>query len=337
MSKDGLYAIVTGSASGLGAATANILAQGGGRIVINYSNSKADAEATAEACRKAGLTFVEFPIEDFGVPASAARIAPVVQRIVTTLRHGGSVGVHCNQSIGRSGLLASCVLVALEFDRRTAIVAAVLAGFLSFNTIYASTQSSDAVCTVIFLAGLLAFANGRARGQIGWFVLAGALLGLAPQFRPNLVMLPLALGGAYLIAAVGGGMEFVILAAASSRLIGWRIRLGAMVAAGAVALVAVALTFPSCFNDPHSIVDPLVRDVWLANVKQARPLSVILRLRPLAALPIVMPLLRKASARSPGSSISGFAMSSRSRGSRSFPSLNDRGVTVPSNSTAATR
>src|SRR5262245_38874337 len=54
MSKDGLCVIVTGSASGLGAATAGILAQGGARIVVNYSNSKNEAEATAEACRKAG-------------------------------------------------------------------------------------------------------------------------------------------------------------------------------------------------------------------------------------------------------------------------------------------
>src|SRR5262249_46308661 len=40
MSKDGLCAIVTGSASGLEAATAAILAEGGGKIVVNYSNSK---------------------------------------------------------------------------------------------------------------------------------------------------------------------------------------------------------------------------------------------------------------------------------------------------------
>ena len=54
MSKDGLYAIVTGSASGLGAATAAILASGGGKIVVNYSNSKKEAEETADLCRKAG-------------------------------------------------------------------------------------------------------------------------------------------------------------------------------------------------------------------------------------------------------------------------------------------
>lgn len=58
MAKDGLCAIVTGSASGLGAATAEILARGGARLVINYSSSKNEAEATAEACRKAGAAEV---------------------------------------------------------------------------------------------------------------------------------------------------------------------------------------------------------------------------------------------------------------------------------------
>jgi 3-oxoacyl-[acyl-carrier protein] reductase len=58
MSKDGLCAIVTGSASGLGAATAAILAKGGARIVVNYSSSKTEAEATADLCRKAGAEVV---------------------------------------------------------------------------------------------------------------------------------------------------------------------------------------------------------------------------------------------------------------------------------------
>ena len=54
MSKDGLCAVITGSASGLGAATAAILAKGGARIVINYSSSQKEAEQTADLCRTAG-------------------------------------------------------------------------------------------------------------------------------------------------------------------------------------------------------------------------------------------------------------------------------------------
>src|SRR4029453_16014216 len=58
MSKDGLCAIVTGSASGLAAATSAILAKGGAKIVVNYSSSKAEAEATADLCRSAGAEVV---------------------------------------------------------------------------------------------------------------------------------------------------------------------------------------------------------------------------------------------------------------------------------------
>jgi 3-oxoacyl-[acyl-carrier protein] reductase len=54
MSKDGLCVIVTGSASGLGAATAAILARNGARIVINYASSQKEAEETADLCRTAG-------------------------------------------------------------------------------------------------------------------------------------------------------------------------------------------------------------------------------------------------------------------------------------------
>lgn len=54
MSKDGLCVIVTGSASGLGAATAAILAKDGARIVVNYSSSQKEAENTADLCRTAG-------------------------------------------------------------------------------------------------------------------------------------------------------------------------------------------------------------------------------------------------------------------------------------------
>ena len=54
MSKDGLCAIVTGSASGLGAATAAILAKGGARIVVNYSSSQKEAEADRRSLPQGG-------------------------------------------------------------------------------------------------------------------------------------------------------------------------------------------------------------------------------------------------------------------------------------------
>lgn len=58
MSKDGLCVVVTGSASGLGAATVLRLAKDGARLVINYASSAKEAEATAALCREAGAAEV---------------------------------------------------------------------------------------------------------------------------------------------------------------------------------------------------------------------------------------------------------------------------------------
>jgi hypothetical protein len=84
--------------------------------------------------------------------------------------------------------------VALEWtNQRTAIVAAAITGLFSFNTIYASTQSSDAVCTVIFMSALVVFVAARRLDSSPAFAVAGLLTGLAPQFRPNLILVPLLL------------------------------------------------------------------------------------------------------------------------------------------------
>ncbi|MEO8558873.1 MAG: SDR family oxidoreductase [Rhodospirillales bacterium] len=54
MAKDKKVAIVTGSATGLGAAAAKMLAEQGWAVVINYTKSKAEAEETEAACRELG-------------------------------------------------------------------------------------------------------------------------------------------------------------------------------------------------------------------------------------------------------------------------------------------
>ena len=73
MSGTGLCAIVTGSASGLGAATAAMLAGSGARIVINYASSKKEAEATADICRAAGAEVVVVQ-GDVSIDADCKRI-----------------------------------------------------------------------------------------------------------------------------------------------------------------------------------------------------------------------------------------------------------------------
>lgn len=54
MGSDRKVAIVTGSATGLGAAAALMLAEKGWNVVINYTKSLKEAQETEAACRKAG-------------------------------------------------------------------------------------------------------------------------------------------------------------------------------------------------------------------------------------------------------------------------------------------
>ena len=74
--------------------------------------------------------------------------------------------------------------------QRTAVLASAIVGVFSFNTVYASTQVSDTISTVMFLAALLGFARGYRTGSLGSFALSGLLMGIVPQFRPNMVIFP---------------------------------------------------------------------------------------------------------------------------------------------------
>jgi len=82
---------------------------------------------------------------------------------------------------------------------RIAALAAWITAIFSFNTVYASTQSSDAICTVLFLLSLLCFVRGHTRSSLAAFAAAGALSGIVPQFRPNMILLPVIVIAGYLL------------------------------------------------------------------------------------------------------------------------------------------
>jgi len=67
----------------------------------------------AQECAENGLLFISFPIEDRSLPAHAGGFAVLVDQLVAHLRNCRSVVVHCRAGIGRSSLIAACVLVNL--------------------------------------------------------------------------------------------------------------------------------------------------------------------------------------------------------------------------------
>ena len=61
--------------------------------------------------RSQGMEFLSFPIPDRDVPASEPELGRLLERIGQRLSSGKNVLMHCRQGIGRSGLVAACLLV----------------------------------------------------------------------------------------------------------------------------------------------------------------------------------------------------------------------------------
>jgi protein-tyrosine phosphatase len=64
-----------------------------------------------QAAESQGIGFISFPIPDRGIPASREAAMSAIGRVATQLNAGKNVALHCRQSIGRSGLIATALLV----------------------------------------------------------------------------------------------------------------------------------------------------------------------------------------------------------------------------------
>ncbi|MGH6794851.1 MAG: protein-tyrosine phosphatase family protein [Methylocella sp.] len=71
-------------------------------------------------CRDASMEFISFPLPDRGVPSTTCKTRAFAAAIVTRLNEGKAVALHCRAGIGRSSLIAACVLVLLGMTPATA-------------------------------------------------------------------------------------------------------------------------------------------------------------------------------------------------------------------------
>jgi protein-tyrosine phosphatase len=70
-----------------------------------------DLRTEATEARKQGLEFFSFPIPDRQVPRSEEQLAETLDKVTGMLSAGKNVVLHCRQGIGRSGLVAACLLI----------------------------------------------------------------------------------------------------------------------------------------------------------------------------------------------------------------------------------
>jgi protein-tyrosine phosphatase len=73
-----------------------------------------------QLCEEIGLRFIAFPITDLSVPSSNQATLELLSELENLLSSGKNVGIHCRQGIGRSGLIASSLLVAAGLEAHEA-------------------------------------------------------------------------------------------------------------------------------------------------------------------------------------------------------------------------
>jgi len=62
-------------------------------------------------CEANGIEYLSFPIKDRSVPESPAHTVQFVRNLHLQLLGGQNMVIHCRAGIGRSGLMAACLLV----------------------------------------------------------------------------------------------------------------------------------------------------------------------------------------------------------------------------------
>ena len=87
---------------------------GAGVIVSALTLGEVAELALAEeqsCCAARGLIFYSFPIDDRSVPVSLSKFNEFLGSLNSELQKGSAIAIHCRAGIGRSSLIAACLLI----------------------------------------------------------------------------------------------------------------------------------------------------------------------------------------------------------------------------------
>ena len=162
------------------------------------------------------------------------------------------------RSVGRAALAGALGALSMQIGLET------LPAVLALPTIFAFA----------FTFGGAAYAPAVRGFALGLGIASVAeLVGLSPAGQRSVPAIDqfsiLQATGAVLTCAA-----FLACAALAKRIAGPKARFAFVAAAGAAVLATLYAAFPGAFVDPMAHVDPLLAKVWLANVREAKPLFV---------------------------------------------------------------
>jgi protein-tyrosine phosphatase len=79
-----------------------------------------DLQDEAKICQEQQIEYISYPIDDRRTPASSAATLELIKRILEKLKQGKGVAIHCRMGIGRSALIAACVVVSQGLEVKAA-------------------------------------------------------------------------------------------------------------------------------------------------------------------------------------------------------------------------
>jgi hypothetical protein len=147
-----------------------------------------------------------------------------------------------------------------------------------------------------FLPLLVVYEGAAVRERLIWFAI-GAFAAFpfcfAATIAPTRYFISTcdAYSSVHLLAALLVAVGYMALALAANRLGGFQRRLIAAIAAGGVTLLSVIVVAPHCIGDPLAGLDPLLRELWLSHVVEAKPLSAIVEKNPSVVAVTAVPVL----------------------------------------------
>jgi protein-tyrosine phosphatase len=66
-------------------------------------------------CSKHQLEYINFPIVDRSIPEKGNKIDSLIDKLFQKTQTGNSVVIHCRMGIGRSSIIAGCILLKAGF------------------------------------------------------------------------------------------------------------------------------------------------------------------------------------------------------------------------------
>lgn len=79
-------------------------------LLENHEIKRFGLEQEGALCDRHGIHFTHFPITDSQLPQDLKTFQLLVKGLHTELTQGSNVTIHCRAGIGRTGILAACIL-----------------------------------------------------------------------------------------------------------------------------------------------------------------------------------------------------------------------------------